>query len=172
MSGHDIKERTPGRRGKTVACCSPAPTEKLCGTAAGWGKETMGLSFGGSAPGTPLPSTGCRMSYQRGCHNTPVLFKLPNHAVDTVKNIIFRTYLEHLGQIANLKITSTTKRIIFSRKLADQIKLESQGREIRYDVCLRCLSSVKSVGAVSWTGLYTFIFSRWPSPAQVFSKVQ
>lgn len=85
--------------------------------------------FGGSAPGTPPPSTGCSMSYQRGCHNTPVLFKLLNDAVDTIKNIIFRTYLEHLAQIANLKITSTIKRIIFHRKLADQIKLKSQGRD-------------------------------------------
>lgn len=33
-------------------------------------------SFGGSAPGTPLPSTGCSMSYQRGCHNIPVFFQV------------------------------------------------------------------------------------------------
>lgn len=98
--------------------------------------------------------------------------KLSNHAVDTIKNIIFRTYLEHLAQIAKLKIT-TIKRIIFTRKLADQIKLESQDREIRYDVCLlRCLSSVKSGIVVSWAGFYTFIFSWWPSPGQVFSKVR
>lgn len=51
------------------------------GTRCKCSRRQWACSFGGSAPGTPLPSTGWGMSYQRRCHNIPVLFKLSNDAV-------------------------------------------------------------------------------------------